>query len=53
VKDVTGFFFEIGVLKRYPRTGWSLAGVPAALTQNSLDWLQRARPAEPGNGAQT
>ena len=27
--DITGFFYEIGVLKRYPRTGWLLAGVPA------------------------
>lgn len=27
--DITGFLYEIGVLKRYPRTGWLLAGVPA------------------------
>jgi hypothetical protein len=27
--DITGFLFETGVLKRYPRTGWVLAGVPA------------------------
>jgi putative hydrolase of HD superfamily len=29
VRDITGFLFETGVLKRYPRTGWVLAGVPA------------------------
>jgi putative hydrolase of HD superfamily len=29
-RDITGFLYEIGLLKRYPRTGWSLAGVPAA-----------------------
>jgi putative hydrolases of HD superfamily len=29
VPDITGFLFETGVLKRYPRTGWALAGVPA------------------------
>jgi 5'-deoxynucleotidase YfbR-like HD superfamily hydrolase len=28
--DITGFLYEIGLLKRYPRTGWALAGVPAA-----------------------
>jgi putative hydrolases of HD superfamily len=28
-QDITGFLYEIGLLKRYPRTGWSLAGVPA------------------------
>ncbi|HEX2744043.1 MAG TPA: HD domain-containing protein [Streptosporangiaceae bacterium] len=28
--DTTGFLYEIGLLKRYPRTGWALAGVPAA-----------------------
>jgi putative hydrolases of HD superfamily len=27
--NVTGFLYEIGLLKRYPRTGWLLAGVPA------------------------
>jgi putative hydrolase of HD superfamily len=27
-RDITGFLYEIGLLKRYPRTGWSLAGVP-------------------------
>jgi len=26
---ITGFLYEIGLLKRYPRTGWLLAGVPA------------------------
>ena len=25
-RDITGFLYEIGLLKRYPRTGWSLAG---------------------------
>jgi putative hydrolase of HD superfamily len=29
-RDITGFRYEIGLLKRYPRTGWSLAGVPDA-----------------------
>ncbi|MGD0068434.1 MAG: HD domain-containing protein [Streptosporangiaceae bacterium] len=29
-RDITGFLYEIGLLKRYPRTGWSLAGVPVA-----------------------
>jgi len=29
-RDITGFLYEIGLLKRYPRTGWSLAGVPDA-----------------------
>lgn len=29
VPDITGFLYEAGVLKRYPRTGWVLAGVPA------------------------
>jgi len=27
--DIIGFLYEIGLLKRYPRTGWLLAGVPA------------------------
>lgn len=27
-RDITGFLYETGVLKRYPRTGWVLAGVP-------------------------
>ena len=27
-RDITGFLYEIGLLKRYRRTGWSLAGVP-------------------------
>jgi putative hydrolase of HD superfamily len=26
-RDITGFLYEIGLLKRYPRTGWSLAGI--------------------------
>lgn len=29
-RDITGFLFEIGLLKRYKRTGWSLAGIPVA-----------------------
>lgn len=29
-QDITGFLFEIGLLKRYKRTGWSLAGIPVA-----------------------
>jgi HD domain len=29
-RDITGFLYEMGLLKRYPRTGWSLAGVPVA-----------------------
>ena len=28
-RDITGFLYETGLLKRYPRTGWLLAGVPA------------------------
>jgi len=27
-RDITGFLYEIGLMKRYARTGWSLAGVP-------------------------
>ena len=36
--DITGFLYEIGVLKRYPRTGWLLAGVPApeSVAEHSL-----------------
>jgi putative hydrolases of HD superfamily len=26
--ETTGFLYETGVLKRYPRTGWAMAGVP-------------------------
>ena len=29
LQDTTDFLYEIGVLKRYKRTGWSLVGVPA------------------------
>jgi putative hydrolase of HD superfamily len=29
LRDITGFLCEIGLLKRYRRTGWSLVGVPA------------------------
>jgi putative hydrolase of HD superfamily len=29
-RDITGFLFEMGLLKRHKRTGWSLAGVPVA-----------------------
>jgi putative hydrolases of HD superfamily len=28
VRDTTGFLYEIGLLKRYKRTGWSQVGVP-------------------------
>ncbi|SRR5216683_1476013 len=28
-RDITSFLYEIGLLKRYPRTGWLLASVPA------------------------
>ena len=27
-RDITAFLYEIGQLKRYPRTGWLAAGVP-------------------------
>lgn len=27
--DITAFLYEIGQLKRYPRTGWQTAGVPS------------------------
>jgi hypothetical protein len=29
LRDITGFLYEIGLLKRYRRTGWSLVGVPS------------------------
>ena len=29
LRDITGFLYEIGLLKRYKRTGWSLTGVPS------------------------
>lgn len=28
-RDLTGFLYEIGLLKRFRRTGWSTVGVPA------------------------
>ena len=28
-RDLTGFLYEIGLLKRFKRTGWSTVGVPA------------------------
>jgi putative hydrolase of HD superfamily len=28
LRDTTGFLYEIGLLKRYKRTGWSQVGVP-------------------------
>ena len=28
-RDITAFLYEIGQLKRYPRTGWLTAGVPS------------------------
>ena len=29
MRETTGFLYEIGLLKRFKRTGWSTAGVPA------------------------
>lgn len=29
LRDTTGFLYEIGLLKRYKRTGWPLVGVPS------------------------
>ena len=29
LRDITGLIYEIGLLKRYKRTGWSLVGVPS------------------------
>ena len=29
MREITGFLYEIGLLKRFKRTGWSTAGVPA------------------------
>jgi putative hydrolase of HD superfamily len=29
LRDITGFLYEIGILKRYKRTGWSTVGVPS------------------------
>jgi 5'-deoxynucleotidase YfbR-like HD superfamily hydrolase len=28
LRDTTGFLYEMGLLKRYKRTGWSQVGVP-------------------------
>jgi putative hydrolases of HD superfamily len=28
-RDITAFLYEVGQLKRYPRTGWLTAGVPS------------------------
>jgi putative hydrolases of HD superfamily len=28
LRDITGFLYELGLLKRYKRTGWSQVGVP-------------------------
>jgi putative hydrolase of HD superfamily len=36
--EIAGFLFEIGVMKRYPRTGWLLAGVtgPESVAEHSF-----------------
>jgi putative hydrolase of HD superfamily len=38
LRDTTGFLYEIGLLKRYKRTGWSLAGVssPESVADHSF-----------------
>lgn len=38
LERLTGFLYEMGVLKRYPRTGWLLAGVrdPESIADHSL-----------------
>jgi 5'-deoxynucleotidase YfbR-like HD superfamily hydrolase len=56
-RDTTGFLYEIGLVKRYKRTGWSLAGVPSPESvadrrghrAESLSWLERAKQAAAGN----
>lgn len=35
LRDTTGFLYEIGLLKRYKRTGWSQVGV--ALPESVAD----------------
>ena len=40
VPETTGFLYEIGLLKRYKRTGWSQAGVP--LPESVADHCFRA-----------
>jgi putative hydrolase of HD superfamily len=39
-RDTTGFLYEIGLLKRYKRTGWSQVGVP--LPESIADHSYRA-----------
>jgi putative hydrolases of HD superfamily len=39
----TGFLYEIGLLKRYPRTGWALAGVRVAESVAATGWLVAVR----------
>ena len=38
VKAITGFLYEIGLLKRYPRTGWLQLGVrtPESVADHSF-----------------
>jgi len=40
LRDTTGFLYEIGLLKRYKRTGWTMAGVP--LPESVADHCFRA-----------
>jgi len=40
LRDTTGFLYEIGLLKRYKRTGWSQVGV--ALPESIADHSHRA-----------
>jgi putative hydrolase of HD superfamily len=40
LRDTTGFLYEIGLLKRYKRTGWSQVGVP--LPESIADHSYRA-----------
>ena len=40
LRDITGFLYEMGLLKRYKRTGWSQVGVP--LPESIADHSHRA-----------
>jgi putative hydrolases of HD superfamily len=40
LRDITGFLYEMGLLKRYKRTGWSQVGVP--LPESIADHSYRA-----------
>ena len=40
LRDTTGFLYEMGLLKRYKRTGWSQVGVP--LPESIADHSHRA-----------